>query len=209
MRLFKDDDSVVDCLAKVITILGFAFGVFVYFNTIHPVFEKESELQSLRGERIKLQVENERANNNNERLKRESFKYQADNRAIKVKYQELNASVEEKEQLLKDINEKLKNAKNDAVLTNLDTIGGKIIDAYKISILSGSRAKFNALDFSDDMVKQFEQKNKPNDSEKDAYKYFSKYIESNRGKDISSQSEIIRYALLLSYTYKTKSYEAN
>ena len=44
MQFWTKDDGFIGGLYKVVAISALIFGVWAYFNTVHPVFEKESEL---------------------------------------------------------------------------------------------------------------------------------------------------------------------
>jgi len=50
MKIFKEDESLLEIAYKIFAILGILFGGWAYFHTIHPVFQKEMELQRLSGE---------------------------------------------------------------------------------------------------------------------------------------------------------------
>ncbi|MFM5858848.1 hypothetical protein ACET53_06075 [Aeromonas veronii] len=54
MKLYKQDDGFLEHMVKISTILSLGFGVWAYFSTIHPVFEKEKELQQAKIENQSL-----------------------------------------------------------------------------------------------------------------------------------------------------------
>ena len=57
MRWFNEEDGALDVLVKIVTISGVLIGTWVYFDTIHPVFEKERALLDAKSETQRLKKE--------------------------------------------------------------------------------------------------------------------------------------------------------
>lgn len=88
MRWFKQDDGVIDHLAKVAGIVAVVFTVYVYFHTIYPVFLKEKELLGAKAEAASLRKSNEAQQrtirHNDEHIRRQSRQIEGAKRRLQA-----------------------------------------------------------------------------------------------------------------------------
>lgn len=206
MKFFKPEDAFMDRASKTITMLAtvgtLGFGVYAYYNTIHPVFEKEKELQSLRSEKLTLNAENEQLSADNIALKAE-FKASKDHLSLlNEKLSTTNTVIEEKQKLLDKMNKDLTHAKKQTILSKLDIIREKLLNKsiYELSVKRNNN--FNVIDYSRTLLPK--DTNKISSSEKEAFDFFNEYIDEHNGKNIKSIDDIIKYAILLPYAFKVK-----
>jgi type I site-specific restriction endonuclease len=86
IQWFKKDDGFIDIIVKLLTILGVVFGVWAYFNTVHPMFMKEKQLMN-----FKTQLQ---------KLKKEEIHLQEDIKRKEEKLKELENNIIEKQALI-------------------------------------------------------------------------------------------------------------
>ena len=130
MNFFKRDDGILDVITKAITVVSFIFGIWIYFHTIHPVFQKESELQDLRKEKVNIQTDNERLSKETAKIKNDLHIQTEKIKDLNERAGNLSLEIESKNSELASINEKLEIAHNEAVLSKLNLIMDKILLLY-------------------------------------------------------------------------------
>lgn len=202
MNFFKQDDGILDVITKTITVISFIFGVWIYFHTIHPVFQKESELQDLKKEKVNIQSDNERLGKETAKIKSDLYIQTEKIKALNEMAGNLSLEIESKNSELVSINEKLETAHDEAVLSKLNLIMDKITSAYLISIAQGKNKEFNVIKYSHDLIEIHERARELNSYDKEAYSYFVKYLDKNKNRKFITDEEIISYAIMIPYDYK-------
>lgn len=206
MKIFKAEDALMDRASKTITMLvaigTLGFGIYAYYNTIHPVFEKEKELQSLRAAKLTLKSENDILTANNTSLKTEFATSKKDLSALNDKLSKTNFIITEKQIILDKMNRDLARAKKYTVLSKLELIREKLINTAIYEMITKRNIEFDIISYSKTLL--------PNDtdkisaSEQQAYSIFKEYINSHNGKQIEKTDDIIKYAIMLPYLYRIK-----
>ena len=75
-RSFLGDDSWLEVTTKLVTLATLGFGIWVYYHSVQPVFEKESELQRQRLRAGQLTAEVSRLQTDRRRLQEQIEGYQ-------------------------------------------------------------------------------------------------------------------------------------
>ncbi|MFK4074183.1 hypothetical protein ACI2KX_10830 [Ectopseudomonas khazarica] len=200
MKLFKDEDGCLEVLAKSATILGVLFGVWAYFNTIHPVFEKEMELQGLRGESQVL------ASNLNE-LKASVAALRQDKSALlnsvgllKGRQKDLLEEIDEKERDLRNMTASFENASDAAVLNKLQFYSNKLTSAHHLAVVAGKGETFDVFAVSKEILAD-NIPDKADEHARKAYSYFERYVQDRSGEEIKG-SRVTEFAVSLFFDYK-------
>ncbi|EMN4678088.1 hypothetical protein RFJ04_003353 [Klebsiella variicola] len=209
MNFFKRDDGILDVITKAITVVSFIFGIWIYFHTIHPVFQKESELQDLRKEKVNIQTDNERLSKETAKIKNDLHIQTEKIKDLNERAGNLSLEIESKNSELASINEKLEIAHNEAVLSKLNLIMDKIISAYLISIVQGKNKEFNVIEYSHGLIEIHDRARELNIYDKEAYSYFVKYLDENKSRKFITDEEIFSYAIMIPYGYKMSKHLVN
>ncbi|EGQ8234465.1 hypothetical protein C4G66_RS24305 [Vibrio parahaemolyticus] len=199
MKWFKEDDGVVENALKIATALSLAFGVWAYFNTIHPVFEKEKELQQAKIENENLSKIRLSLSEQIETLGVQIKEY--DSSIIKLQGQEANlkAVIAQNETKLASVTYKLGNAEKLAVLHKLNYFMDKMIHSYVLAITTGKKDSFDAVENAKMLLKTHSETQDPYSRE--AYEFFKNYVEKYDGKKVQGD-DCIGFAVILPSLYK-------
>ena len=200
MKLFSQGDGVFDVIAKLATSAGVIFGVWAYFHTIHPVFEKEIELQSLRVESQDLSSEVRTLNESVDSLRKEKAQITADLASLGTQQVKIKAEIYEREQQLKKTIASLKNASDAAVLNKLQYYSDKLTSAYIVASMANKGAEFDVLAHSRKILATHSPETADEYSQK-AYVYFKRYVESYDGEPLKGD-RVIEFAVSLFFDYK-------
>lgn len=206
MKFFKPDDSIIDVVSKIttslFTIFTFIFGWYAYNHTIHPVFEKEKELQRMTQERMTLSKNNADLLEKNALYIQQNQKYSSESSRLKNNINKLSLEFGRKQQELDSINQKLEKTHKYVILSNLNIITGKLIEKYTLSIVANSSKEFDMVENAYTLMNEANLNSNLNQYEKEAYEYFKEYITKNKGDILKSQEEKLRFALYLAYSYQ-------
>lgn len=205
VKLFKADDAFFDKVSKITSIFAttgtLAFGIYAYFNTIHPVFEKEKELQNLRAEKLSLESEKSKLNTDNLLLQNKFLASSNHLNELNENLSKINKTLIEKQNLLDNLNRELVLAKKQTILGKLATIREKLLSTtiYQISIKGNT--KFDIITYSNSLLPNDNTK-KFSSSDKKAYEYFENYIQSHKNEKFEQIDDIIKYAVMLPVSYE-------
>ncbi|MEH6387962.1 kinetochore Spc7 family protein [Pseudomonas profundi] len=200
MKIFKEDDGLLDRVSKSITIAGVCFGAWAYFHTIHPVFEKEIELQNLRGESQTLSVQVQKLSSTLAVLQQDKISLESNIASLHSQQSKLKDNIVQKENELKIVVASFKDASDSATLNKLQYYSEKITSAYTLAVVSGRGSSFDVLGFSQELLAT----HIPGQDDKygtQAYEYFKKYVNEHEGKIISGD-RVIEFAVSLFFKYK-------
>lgn len=206
MKFFNPDDSIVDVVSKITTILftifTFIFGWYAYHHTIHPIFEKEKELQRMTQERSFL-------SKSNADLKEQNALYIQQNKTsayeasrLEQSAKEFSSEVNSKQQELTLANHKLEGMHKKLVLSELRIISGKLIQEYTISLAEKKHTEFDIIEKSYLLINNASNNNRINKYEKEAYSYFKDYTEINKNNALNTMNDKLHFALFLAETYQ-------
>lgn len=206
VKLFKNDDAFFDRVSKISTIFAttgtLAFGIYAYFNTIHPVFEKEKELQGLRAEKLSLESEKSRLSTDNLLLKNKFIASSNRLNELNEKLNKTNTVLLEKQNFLDKLNRDLVVAQKQTILGKLDMLREKLLSTAIYQISTKGKTKFDIISYSSSLLPDKKKKLSPTD--KKAYEYFEDYIHKNSNQEIEEIDDIIKYAVMLPVSYKIK-----
>jgi hypothetical protein len=200
MKIFKDDDGLFDIASKLTTTAGVCFGIWAYFHTIHPVFEKEIELQNLRGESKTLSVQVESLSSTLATLKQDKSSLGSSVELLRSEKETLINDIEDKEKQLQEIIASFKSASDAAVLNKLQYYSDKLVSAYLLAISTNKGSAFNVIDYSHKILAT----HVPAQDDKygqQAYEYFKKYVHAHEGKQIKGD-EVVEFSISLFFNYK-------
>lgn len=200
MKIFKSEDGLFDIVSKFITCAGIAFGAWAYFHTIHPVFEKEIELQTLRVEAQYLVSETDKLNSSLNELKQNRKNLEANLESLATEQAALREGIVAKEQALKEVVTSLKTASDAAVLNKLQYYSDKIMSAYLLAVASGKKSSFDVLLYSRQLLKTHTPDSK-DEFDMRAYEYFEMYVQKHHNDEINSD-QAIEFAISLFFNYK-------
>ena len=206
MKFFNPDDSIVDVVSKIttslFTIFTFIFGWYAYHHTIHPIFEKEKELQRMTQERRFLSKENSDLKEQNALYMDQNKKYASELPRLKNSFNNLSLEIGRKQQELSSINQKLEKTHKYVILSNLNIITGKLIEKYTLSIIANSSRDFDMIENSYKLMNEASLNNNLNVYEREAYTYFREYVTKNKGEILKSQKDKLHFALYLAFSYQ-------
>lgn len=152
MQISKAEDAFMDRLIKTITMFvaigTMGFGIYAYYNTIHPVFEKEKELQSLRTEKLTLRSENNLLIANNASLKTDFATSKKDLSALNERLAKTNIIINEKQTILNKMDRDLAQAKKHTVLSKLKLFREKLINTAIYEMTTRRNIQFNIISYS-------------------------------------------------------------
>ncbi|RUR46548.1 hypothetical protein [Vreelandella populi] len=200
MKFFKKDDGVVEILAKLTTIAGVLFGAWAYYHTIHPVFEKEMELQNLRGEAQGLTTEIGELNTSLVTLQQEKMSLLNSVALFQGQLEEIRAEIGNKEIQLHEVTANFENAADAAVLNKLQYYSNKLHSAHLLAAATGNEDSFNVLSLSQELLAT----HVPDEEDKYAqiaYEYFGKYVDEHSREEIK-WDEATEFAVSLFFDYK-------
>lgn len=200
MKLYKQDDGFLEHMVKISTILSLGFGVWAYFSTIHPVFEKEKELQQAKIENQSLVSKKNELTDQIKNLNGKIIEHQKSIASLKVQESKLSLLIREKESELKTVKSKLGEARTIAVINKLNYYMDKIINGYLLSITTGKRNTFNAVEYAENLLKTHKQDDSDPYNE-EAYIFLKRYVASYNGKKVSGDDSIA-FAVTLPFLYK-------
>ena len=203
MKLFKTDDALFDIASKIITMLAtvgtLAFGVYAYFNTIHPVFEKEKELQGLRSEKLTLESENGRLSNENISLQDKSAESIKRLNMLNENLSKTNDALVEKQNLLDKTNRELVLAQKQTVLGKLTTLREKLLNTALYEMATRRNTEFDVIVYSKTLFPN--NSSKISASDRKAFQYFQTYIDSHNKENIVKLDDVIKFAVMLPASY--------
>ncbi|MFC5708057.1 hypothetical protein [Aeromonas eucrenophila] len=150
MRLYKQDDGFLEHMVKISTIISLGFGVWAYFSTIHPVFEKEKELQQAKIDNQSLVSTKNELKSQLKTLDSKILEHQKSIGSLNKQESKLIFLVEEKE--LKIVNSKLGEARTVAVVNKLNYYMDKIINGYLLAITTGKQETFDAVEYAEKLL---------------------------------------------------------
>lgn len=200
MKIFKSEDGLLDIGSKLITSAGIIFGAWAYFHTIHPVFEKEIELQDLRVEAQHLSLETEKLNASLSDLRQDRKALEANLESLWEEQGVLKEQIVAKEQALGEIIANLKTASDTAVLNKLQYYSDKITSAYLLAVASGKGGSFDVLSHSKVLLKTHVPDSKDEFARR-AYDYFAMYVQKHNNDEIKGD-QVIEFAVSLFFNYK-------
>jgi predicted nuclease with TOPRIM domain len=200
LNWLNKDEGILDYLVKALTGISLLFGMWVYVDTIHPVFEKERELQILKSEntsleKVKAQLTKETVDLNN---LVNSLKTTVSE--LERKESDLNLAISNRESELDRLKGKLSFAESEAVQNKLNYFTDKLINSYLIAISSGRGDKFNVVQQAKILLKSHSKHSTKYD--KKAYEIFSDYVKNNSDKDFMGESKVIEFSLMLSHRHE-------
>lgn len=108
--------------------------------------------------------------------------------------------IREKESELKTVNSKLGEARTIAVINKLNYYMDKIINGYLLSITTGKRNTFDAVEYAENLLKTHKQDDSDPYNE-EAYIFLKRYVASYNGKKVSGDDSIA-FAVTLPFLYK-------
>ena len=114
MKLFKKDDSILDIVSKVISILIAIFGIYIYFHTIYPIFIKEHELKEVKDSLVKMNITYLKLKNEIQKSKEQISNYNSSITSLIEKLNLKNVELEEAKMILQDIQIKIKSVQKQA-----------------------------------------------------------------------------------------------
>ena len=200
MKIFKKEDGLLEITAKSTTIAGIAFGAWAYFHTIHPVFEKEMELQNLRGESQVLTSQIDELNASLVTL-RQGKKFLSNNMAsLQIQQEKLLEDVATKEIELREVTASLENASDAAALNKLQFYSNKLQSAHLLAVSTGKEDAFDVLSVSQELLDNHVPDKNDKHAQK-AYEYFEKYVQDHSGEEIRGD-KVTEYALSVFFDYK-------
>jgi len=206
-KIINKNDSFIDVIHKISTIIGVIFGIWAYFHSIHPVFEKELELQKLRGEKEKLIKSIKELEYILDKTKKEKVQVIKNLQELQIEKEKLinqisvlkkNLIVKEKE--LKKLNRELQSASEAAILNKLYYFSNKIINAYLLHIATNNTKEFDVIKIAKEILNTHKKEFK-NIYEKQAYDYFFSYVKRHENEKFSGD-KIIEFAIRLPLEYK-------
>lgn len=200
MKIYKKEDSLLEIIAKCTTIVGVAFGAWAYFHTIHPVFEKEMELQKLRGESQILTSQIDDLNTSLITLQQEKRSLLNSVASLQSQQKELLQEVSKQELELREATTNLENALDAAVLNKLQFYANKLQSAYLLAVVSGKEEAFDVLAVSNEILGNHVP-DKVDEHAQKAYEYFKKYVGDHSGEEIKGD-KVTEYALSIFFDYK-------
>lgn len=200
MKIFKEDESLLEIASKIFTILGIVFGGWAYFHTIHPIFQKEMELQRLSGESQALteQILEKDADLNS--LNQNKVSLETIVASLSAQQAELEREVAEKESQLREIVASFQSASDAAVMNKLQLYSEKITSSYLLAIRSGRSESFDVLGFSKELLIS-QVADREDEHSRQAYDYFRRYIESHGEVRIDNEN-VVKFALTPYFDYK-------
>jgi len=200
LRLFSESDGVFDVFIKLVTVIGIAFGAWAYFHTVHPVFEKELELQVAQQEKQALEKEIKEAQHSlsNAILKRENVERSLT--SLSEKEKNLQGQIVTKEAQLLELSANLEMAETSAVTNKIQYYSDKILSGYLIHISSLKQAEFDVITYSDKLLKTHSP-DQSNPYDVEAYRFFQKHVEEHRGQTITGD-KIVEFSVSLLFDYK-------
>jgi len=200
MKIFKKEDSLLEITAKCTTIAGVAFGAWAYFHTIHPVFEKEMELQNLRGESQILTSQIDELSTSLTALQQEKRSLLNSVASLQSQQKKLLQQVAKQELELREVTTNLENASDAAVLNKLQFYANKLQSAHLLAVVSGKEEVFDVLAVSKEILANHVP-DKADEHAQQAYEYFKKYVEDHSGEEIKGD-KVTEYALSVFFDYK-------
>lgn len=200
MKIYKMEDGLLEITAKLMTIVGIVFGAWAYFHTIHPVFEKEMELQDLRGESQALTVQIEELNASLVALRRDKRTLSHNVVSLQIQQEKLLGDVATKESQLGEVMASLENASDAAVLNKLQFYSNKLHSAHLLAVVTGKGDAFNALSVSQEILDNHVP-DKDDEHAQKAYKYFEKYVQDHSSEEIRGD-KVTEYALSVFFNYQ-------
>ncbi|HFG1911445.1 TPA: hypothetical protein ACGF3T_003270 [Vibrio cholerae] len=201
VKLYKSDDGFLDHLVKITTILSLGFGVWAYFNTIHPVFEKEKELQQAKIDNQLLVSTKHDLNSQLKDLKAQVLAHEESITLLREQEAELNSMMVYKENELKTINSKLGEAKSVAVLNKLNYYMDKMINGYLLAISTGKKEQFDAVDYAKKLLTTHDSDSDPYNQE--AFVFFKNYVENFKDQKVQGD-DVIEFSVRLPLQYRIK-----
>lgn len=214
MKFFNEEDGLIDKINKCfaiagvfLTAAGVGFGVWAYFHTIHPVFEKELELQNLRNDKGLLTNEIQTLQENITTIKSAKVAVEKEidslsNEKISLHKQivGLKKEVIGKEISLSQLEKSLKQASESAVLHKLQYYSDKILSGYLLSFSSGKNYDFDVVEYTKNILHTHDKKFETI-YEKQAYEYVTDYVKKHEGENVSVD-KIPEFAISLQFDYK-------
>jgi uncharacterized protein (DUF3084 family) len=207
MQIIKQDDSALDVLYKIFAILGIGFGVWAYYHTVQPVFQKEKKLEQLRIENHKIENERQLLNKNLNQLKNEKkalnielLKGKNELTAYQKRSKELSQMIKTKEECISNLSRSLERSNRIAKLHKLESISNQLIAKYIDSIQTSSRSDFDIIETARLLLDK-EKSNVSNEYEESAVKYFEAYINKHGNKKLFDR-DVIGFATSLPYDFK-------
>ncbi len=175
MRILKEDDSIFEILFKIVTIGSLAFGIWAYFHSVKPVFDKEKEFLNSRYENRRLREENEGYIKNLSKLELQISEQQQvvqelgiersaleqdilkskkklnDLRDALVKYKDM---LKEKEDFINSLLSEENDAGWTAIEANVKRFRDRMFSEYIAAIQSGQKEKFDLQSVASDIIRQ-------------------------------------------------------
>jgi hypothetical protein len=200
MKFFSESDGVLDIIAKLVTSVGVIFGAWAYFNTIHPVFEKEIELQNLRLESQNLSATVRELNNSVKSLGQDKATLEINIASLNEHQGRLKSEIGESEKQLKSAIASLRNASDSAVLNKLQYYSDKLTSAYLLAVTANKRDEFDVLEYSKKILATHAP-DADDEYGKQAYEYFKSYVEFHGGRELKGD-RVVEFAVSLFFNYK-------
>ena len=207
LRITNKNDSLIDIIHKICTVIGVLFGIWAYFHTIHPVFEKELELQKLRGEKEKLIKSIKEVTYSLNKVKKEKNILAKNLQQLRFEKQQiinqistLKADLDAKENELGKLNRQLQFASKAAILNRLYYFSDKLINAYLLHITTHKSEEFDVIEVAKKIL-HTHKKDSENIYEKQAYDFFYSYVNKHEDEKFFGD-KIIEFAIMLPFEYK-------
>ena len=214
MKLFKPDDSILDVTTRLVTIAGFIFAVYVYFDKIHPVFEKERELQTANSENLELELQKESLHTDIQKLEAHLTTLQEEKAALRAEIAGAEANLESVRSELLDTREVLEarnehinslleeneNAGHVAIKTHLERMSEKITAQYLQSVRNPGDVAFSLEDTVSEILTD-EKNDISNTFHQQAVDYMESYSKRNLPK-ATGKNAVIRFAVSLPFDYE-------
>lgn len=206
MRFCRKKDSILEVLTKIVTILGIIFGTWAYFNTVHPVFQKEKRLSKLivrneilAKEKYTLVQDINNLNNDKQVINNELLENKTELKSLSDKLKNIESVIRDKENSIKILSESLNKTGKIAELHKLENISKQLLSKYIDSVQLG-KSDFNMLENAKKLLEE-EKSDINNKYEESAIKYFEKYIEEYEEKEMSTNNAV-SFATSLPFDFK-------
>ncbi len=204
MRCFSKDESIFGVVTKIITVVGILFGIWAYFHSIRPVFQKEKEYLELQAKNSQLLFDRRTIENEISVAKKELSGLLNEQKQLKTEKLALSGLVSEANEVLKSYRDQIEVQKktilekeervnkllgeNDkagyfAVQYKLESMTNRLVDKYLMSIQSGG-TQFNPRNEALEIVNFENNKSSVSTFERQAIEFFEKYVSTKLSNDM-------------------------
>lgn len=172
IRWYKKDDGLLEAARSLSTVLTLVFGVWVFFHTVQPIFEKEQELST-----TKIQLDELSYNISAKNKELKDLQLEVTNKGSELKdyeqkltknvdkNKELQSQIDLKEQRITDLNTSLKDANQSAIRAHVYRYMNQIAEEgiRRTAFPTYEKDKFDVQKYTVELVEK-EIRNYQNDS---------------------------------------------